>query len=413
MPGPRVVILNPFDPLWTEEGREARYPYLARRLAEGGFHVTWVTSDWSHRHKRRRDRATIRGAAEALGVRVEFVDTLPYRKNTSLRRLRSHTRFSRDAVRVLEALSPDVVIASSPPPAMAEQAVAAAHRLGAAAVVDVQDLWPEEFDRFWPRGLKWLNQVAFHGMVGAFRRACRDADAVVGVAERYVEEACRFGGPPHREVVHIGVDVHAFDEAAGRGENLLADEVREGRPILFWGGTIASGTDWSGAIDAVARLIPAHPSVLLAVLGTGSDAAAMQQNVRTRGLQEYVRFLGFRPYEVCAALLRQSAVALNAWVPQTAVAFPNRLFDFMAAGVPAVNSLAGEVARLVEAERIGLNYPAGSAEAMADAFARLLIAPDLRRDMGRRARRLAEERFDRKVEYARYLGLCETLASRR
>lgn len=411
MPGPRIVILNPFDPLWGEEDREARYPYLARRLAENGFAVTYVTSDWSHRMKRHRDAEAIARAAGERGVHVEFVETLPYRVNTSLRRLRSHARFSKDAATALEALSPGVVVVGTPPPQLADRVVTTAHRLGVPVVVDIQDLWPEEFDRFWPRGFKWFNKVAFHGMVAAFRRACAGADAVVGVAEKYVAQACRFGAPARREVVHIGVDVHVFDESAQRGRNLLADAVSEGRQILFWGGTIASGTDWAGVIEAVARLVPEHPSVLLAVLGTGPDVNAMQAYARDRGIEDHFRYLGFQPYDAYAATLAASDVALNAWHPTTEVAFPNRAFEFMAAGVAVVNTLGGEFGELVASQGIGLNCPAGSAAGLAEAVRLLLADGDLRGRMGRNARRLAKERFDRKHEYEGYLSLCEELAA--
>ncbi|MGB2998430.1 MAG: glycosyltransferase family 4 protein [Phycisphaerae bacterium] len=411
MNAPSVVIVNPFDPLHGEETREARYMYLARRLAERGFEVTRITSDWSHRRKQPRDLKAILRAAEAVGVRVEFVKTLPYSRNVSLRRLRSHARFSKDAVRLLEKLSPAVVIASSPPPELADGVVSAAHRMGARAIVDVRDLWPEEFERFWPRGLKWLNPLVFRRMRTAFGRACRSADALVGVAEAYLAEARRFGRTEHAEVIHLGVDVAAFDEAARRGRNLLADEVEPHRPVLFWGGTIASGTDWPGVIDAVARLVPQYPGLLLAVMGTGPDVEAMQQRARDRGIQEHVRLLGFQPYEVYVPTLCHADVTVNALHVKTASAFPNRAFGYMAAGKPIVNSVEGEVADLIETEGIGLNYPAGSAEAMADAFARLLADASLRREMGQRARRLAEDRFDRQVEYERYIRLCETLAA--
>ena len=411
MNAPSVVIVNPFDPLHGEESREGRYMYLARQLAERDFEVTWITSDWSHRRKRPRDIEAISRAAEAVGVRVEFVKTLPYSTNVSLRRLRSHARFSKDAARLLEKLAPAVVIASSPPPELADGVVSAAHGVGARAIVDIQDLWPEELERFWPRGLKWLNPLVFRWMRTAFGRACRSADGLVGVAEAYLAEAHRFGRTEHTEVVHLGVDVAVFDEAARRGRNLLADEVESDRPVLFWGGTIASGTDWPGVLDAVSRLAKDFPSCVLAVLGTGPDEEAMRQGARRRGIEAHVRFFGFQPYEACAATLLAADVAINAWTSGSTVAFPNRAFDFLAAGRPIVNSLGGEFGKLVENEGIGLNYPTGSVEAMTDAFARLLADADLRQGMGRRARRLAEERFGRHIEYERYIRLCETLVA--
>jgi len=411
MHGPRVVILNPFDPLWAEEQREGRYAYLARHLAESGFDVTWITSDWSHRRNRPRDRDAIHAAAEARGAQIVFVETIPYETNEAVRRLHSHARFAKDAVRVLEGLSPQVVIVSSPPPQMADGAVRAAHRAGAAAIVDVQDLWPTEFRRFWPRGLKWLNPLVFWRMEAAFRRACRDADARVAVAGAYLADAHRFGQTPRDLVVRLGVDLEAFDRAAERGSNLLAAHPGDLGHVLFWGGTISRDSDWPTVVDAVRLLNDEKPPVTLAVLGTGPGEAAMRHRCRQKGIERRVRFFGWQPHDAYAATLRQSAVALNTWVPGSTVAFPNRVFDYVAAGVPIVNSLTGEFADLVEAERVGLNCAAGSTDGLAEAVRRLLADDDLRLRMGRNARRLAERRLDRTQEYRRYIDLCEMLAA--
>lgn len=411
MPVPRVVILNPFDPLWGEEIREGRYAYLARRLSESGFDVTWITSDWSHRHKRRRDREDLARQGASRGVRVEFVDTMPYKTNVTLRRLRSHAVFSKAAVQVLETQDPKVVVVSTPPPQLAHGAVVAAHRMGAAAIVDVQDLWPAEFRRFWPAGLKWMNDLVFARMRSAYRQSCREADARVGVAEAYLLDARRFGRTPHDLVIHLGVDLEAFDRAAGSGTSLLDAHAGDLGHVLFWGGTISRGSDWRSVVEAVRLLNGEKTPVTLAVLGTGPDEEAMRHRCRQMGIEHCVRFFGWQPHDAYAATLRQSTVALNAWAPGSTVAFPNRAFDYMAAGAPIVNSLTGEFADLVEAERIGLNCMAGSADGLAEAVRRLLADDDLRNRMGCSARRLAVERFDRKHEYEGYLRLCETLAA--
>ncbi len=406
-----IVILNPFDPLPGEEVREGRYAYLSRRLAERGFRVIWITSDWSHRYKRRRDREDLARQGASHGVRVEFIETRPYERNVSLRRLRSHAAYSKAAAEVLHTLEAAVVVVSTPPPQLASGAVTAAHRMGATAIVDVQDLWPAEFRRFWPASLKWMNDLVFARMRSAYRQACREADALVGVAEAYLVDARRFGQTPHDIVVRLGVDLEAFDRAAESGENLLAAHTGDLGHVLFWGGTISRGSDWRSVVEAVRLLNDEKMPVTLAILGTGPDEAAMRHRCRQRGIEHCVRFFGWQPHDAYAATLRRSTVALNTWAPGSTVAFPNRAFDYMAAGVPIVNSLTGEFADLVDAERIGLNCMAGSADGLAEAIRRLLADDDLPNRMGCSACRLAAERFDRKIEYQRYLDLCEALAA--
>jgi len=411
MAQPSVAILNPFDPLWGEE-REGRYAYLARRLAEDGWQVTWITSDWSHRHKQRRDVTALLRRVPA-GVRVEFVPTRPYDRNVCLARLASHEDFSRAAASVLGRVPADVVVVSTPPPALADAAVAVAHRRGARAIVDVQDLWPDEFRRLWPPGLRWLNDLVFWRMRSAYRRACREADARVAVAEVYLADARRFGAAEHDAVIHLGVDLEAFDRDAREGASLVPVPPGDEPPVLFWGGTIGSGSDWMTVLEAVARVAEDFPGCTLAVLGTGPDDPAMRQVSRERGWDGHVRFFGWQPHPAWAATLARSDAAINSWAPGSTVAFPNRAFDFLAAGRAVVTSAGGEFGMLVEQEAIGLNYPAGSADGLTRAIVTLLADDDERREMGRRARRLAEERFDRRIEYQRYVDLCRRLTGDR
>jgi len=65
----------------------------------------------------------------------------------------------------------------------------------------------------------------------------------------------------------------------------------------------------------------------------------------------------------------------------------------------------------VRAERIGLQYEAGNVESLAKAIVELYNNPGERLDMGRRARKLAEESFDMNKEYPKFEEFLRRLAS--
>jgi glycosyltransferase involved in cell wall biosynthesis len=72
--------------------------------------------------------------------------------------------------------------------------------------------------------------------------------------------------------------------------------------------------------------------------------------------------------------------------------FPIKLRDYMAIGRPTVATAVGDVLELFNEEPIGL-LCAPEPQSMADQTMRLANDPDLRNQMGRRARQLAETRF--------------------
>jgi glycosyltransferase involved in cell wall biosynthesis len=70
------------------------------------------------------------------------------------------------------------------------------------------------------------------------------------------------------------------------------------------------------------------------------------------------------------------------------------VIEAMAAGLPVVASSVGGLPELVADGETGILVPAGDAVALAEALARLLDDPELRRSYGAAARRRALERFD-------------------
>jgi glycosyltransferase involved in cell wall biosynthesis len=76
---------------------------------------------------------------------------------------------------------------------------------------------------------------------------------------------------------------------------------------------------------------------------------------------------------------------------------PNKFFDYLACGLPVLNNYPGWVASLIERHECGLVAPPDDPAGFADAVVYLRDHRDELPEMGRRARKLAEERFSRDV----------------
>lgn len=77
-------------------------------------------------------------------------------------------------------------------------------------------------------------------------------------------------------------------------------------------------------------------------------------------------------------------------------ACPNKFMDYLAAGLPVLVNFDGEAGWIAEWEGCGVVVPPDDPAAMADAVRRLASDPAACREMGRRARDLAAQRFDRR-----------------
>lgn len=101
--------------------------------------------------------------------------------------------------------------------------------------------------------------------------------------------------------------------------------------------------------------------------------------------------------EELAGIVGAADVTLTIFAPYPVLETnsPNKFFDSLAAGKPAVVNLDGWVRRLVEENDAGAWVPAGDSEALAWALSALAGDPARIERMGRNARDLAEREFSR------------------
>lgn len=126
----RAVLVNCFD---TYENN--RVKLVKKYLISKGYEVTIIQSDFSHFHKVHLNKAK---------SDVISVETSPYKKNLSIERLISHYKFSKEAFKIVENLEPDLIYALIPPNFLAKFAAAYKKKNPKVELVlDLIDLWPE------------------------------------------------------------------------------------------------------------------------------------------------------------------------------------------------------------------------------------------------------------------------------
>lgn len=372
---------------------------LARALAQAGHRVTLATGQW-------QGAATglegpFRGGARegaVAGFRVvEFA--IPCANAMGLAaRSAAFLRYAWRAGRLARGEAWDLVIASSTPLTVVLPALAAARR-GVPFLFEMRDPWPEL-----PRALGLANPLALAAMERMADAACRRAAAVVALSEG-MGELARARGAARVEVVPQGCDLDLFGpqippwrpEAAGSHELLAVYAGAHG---------VANGL---GLLVEAARELARRGERRwrLLLVGEGGEKPALV--AAARGLPN-IGFLDPLPKRELAGLLAGSQAGLLCLAPVPAFAewtAPNKLMDYLAAGLPVLSNLPGEAARLL-AEGAGETVPPGDAAALADALQRLADAPARRAAMGEAARALALRRFDRRLLARRFVETVES-----
>lgn len=141
---------------------------------------------------------------------------------------------------------------------------------------------------------------------------------------------------------------------------------REHRVLLFQGG-FSAGRNLLELVEAMA-LLP-HSGVHLVLLGDGQLAGALQRLVERKGMTSRVHL---HPAVAQARLLEVTAAADAGVIPYQAICLnnyyctPNKLFEFIAAGLPILASDLPELRRLVAGNQIGCVGNLATPRAMAD-----------------------------------------------
>jgi|SRR5579872_196782 len=233
--------------------------------------------------------------------------------------------------------------------------------------------------------------------------AFRLCDRVICNSKAAARRLAQDGIPDERLVV-IGNGLHAEAFAA-------AAPVLPVRPDVLRVGMIARMNalykNHRDFIEMAALLSPRLPKVEFVLVGDGPLRAELERHARDLGIANKILFLGNRR-DIPAIL---ASLDISVLASQTE-SLSNVVMESMAAGVPVVACDVGGNPELVSNET-GLLVPPNDPESLAEAISKLLSDPDSRIELGRNAKRHAQENFTIDRMRSRHEELYEELLARK
>lgn len=376
----RVWLINPFDNLPSEGYRPQRYWLMARAFVKVGYEVIYWTSDFSHATKQKR--AIVNDVNDGFAVRM--VPTLAYLKNVCIKRIASHIKLAHDwcAMASREPDKPDIIIASVPPLVLCDAARRFAKECGAMFIADVQDAWPETFERVLPGFV-----FSLLGMRSLVKRIYCEADGISAVAMRYVELAQKYGSDAPSMVFGHCIEMPEYQHKEVRNDQMLR---------LVYVGNMSMSYDLGTLVAAINGM----DGVTLDIAGNGPDrdricALASKAN--------NIKFHGYLDVRHLSDLLSRCDVGIIPMFPESCVGVPGKLADYAAARLMVIESLGGETFSIIDRYKVGAHYKARDVFSLVDAINSLRAAkPQCRADD------FAAE-FDANLVMSRYVEWVESL----
>ncbi|MBM4268620.1 MAG: glycosyltransferase family 4 protein [Deltaproteobacteria bacterium] len=386
-----------------------RHHELATELVRRGHRVTIVASDVSYMTGDRvggsspaigassRGNGSNESAGEdAGGIRVVRVPSSRRLHRSYVDRFASFVGFGGRALRAaLEVPDVDVVWGTSPPLPQLLPAWLASLRCRGGFVLEERDLWPEFAIGMGVvrDGLASRAALRFKRFLyGRARRVIVNSPGFLPFLDGYGVEAQKI------RVVPNGVDPRLFDPEE-RSADLRRAWGAEGRFVVLYAGALGPANDLEVALDAAEEL--RGTEALFVLVGDGKARASLAEAAAARGLDN-VRLVGAQPKDAMPQVLAAADACLATLrdIPLFRTTYPNKVFDYMAAGRPVLLLIDGVIREVVEEARAGRFVPPGDARGLAATVREWMQSPEAVRAMGRDGRRAVCARFDRRLHAA-------------
>jgi glycosyltransferase involved in cell wall biosynthesis len=174
-------------------------------------------------------------------------------------------------------------------------------------------------------------------------------------------------------------------------------------------GTVGRQFDLETALDAAMRLQSEGYRLKVVICGVGEKLNALKQLASGHA---NIVFPGWVDWKQIWALMCMADVGLAPYIGGVGFErnIPNKVIEYLAAGLPIVSSLGGDVKELLERHKCGVTYRCGDSAALAELLKEVLGDRQRLVAMSGNAKRLfettygAEKVYGEMIEYLREVG---------
>ena len=386
-----------------DEPGGTRHHELARHLAKQGHQVTIIASPVSYLTGT-TEKKNSRKRTDDLGVTIIRSYTLPALHRSFIWRVFSFFSFMISSfINGLFVKKVDLVWGTTPPIFQGPTAWLLAQLKGVPFLLEVRDLWPAFAiavgvlkNKFLIRLSEWLEGFLY-----------KHADQVIVNSPGFIDHV-RSRGADQVTQIPNGADPNMFDPDAN-GRSFREKHDLEEKFIILYAGAHGMSNDLKVVLDAAAHL-KNNDEIRIVLLGSGKEKPHLQTLAKEKGLSNVLFILPVPKLEMREALAAADAcLAILKPIEMYKTTYPNKVFDYMAAGRAVILAIDGVIRDVVESANAGIFIPPGDPQALAEAVKTLASNPKKCRRLGENGREMIEKKFSREELADEFTALLETL----
>ena len=405
----RILLINQAFVSPDEPGH-TRHFEMAKFLQSRGHELVIVASDLNYQTGQRTvERSGVFAEQNFDGVRVLRSYIYPALHRSYVWRIVSFFSFMFSSVwTALQVSEVDLVMGTTPPIFQAVSAWGVALIRRKPFLLEVRDLWPEFGVSMGVLKNPVLITLARWLEMFLYARASH-----ILVNSPEYKKYMIGKGVPENKVTYIpyGTDVDMFNPGVD-GSLIRAELGLQDKFIVLYAGALGQANDIDTILRAAQRL-NSEDKIRFVLFGDGKERKRLEAEAERMNLSNVI-FAGVRPKrdmpqvvasaDVCLAILQD--------VPMFRTTYPNKVFDYMAAGRATVLVIDGVSRGLIESSNGGVFVQPGDDAILAGKILELSKDPKRVQGMGHSAREYLVRHLDRRDKLNETLELLERLVSK-
>lgn len=410
-----IWLIYPYGYIPGEGKRPDRAFMIAEALVAHGHSVTWWASAFDHANKKFRTKE-ITNLKISSKFTIRLVPTSGYKKNISFGRILHEKRYAKNIYKISNDIDPpDVIVLSEPALFRSKPILRLVSKHKSKLVLDILDLWPEIFNIVIPSYFKFIGNFIFKPWFKRRKNLFAKANAVVAVSESYIDLAKKINpNIPNEltETVYFGTNILAYRDEMNSSEELpeIFNNFKKNKDDIWviYASTLGSNYDVKTLLKAAKLIESGNKNLKLLIAGEGPLRKDIVSFIKSNNLNKTI-YIGNPNSKKMAKIYSFCDIGLSMYLDDSSVTFPIKAFHYFAAGLPIINSLEGDLCKLLMKHNAGIQYSAENHESLFQALNMLSSDKNKLKEMSKNSYNLAMN-FDQNNQYKKFRRILDKVS---
>jgi len=405
----KILLINQAFVSPDEPGH-TRHFEMAKFLQTRGHELVIVASDLNYQTgKRTIERKGIFAEQNIEGVKILRSYIYPALHHSYFWRVISFFSFMFSSIyTAFQVKDVDLILGTTPPIFQAVSAWFVAVIRRKPFLLEVRDLWPE-----FGVSMGVLKNPLVIWLARWLEKFLYNRATHILVNSPSYKEYMINKHVPENKITYIpyGTDIDMFNPTID-GSSIRKELNLEDKFVILYAGALGQANDIDTILRAAKRL-KQYDKIYFVLFGDGKERERLQ-NVANKLNLSNVIFAGVRPKKEMPSVIASADVCLAILqdIPMFRTTYPNKVFDYMAAGRATVLVIDGITRELIESSYGGVFVQPNDDEALASTILDLSQNKEIVEQIGVNAREYLVKHLDRRDKLNETLVLLERLVSK-